>query len=91
MFKRSRQEDLKRSQAVTTLIINGRSYERRRFYPEDIGEEDDEDESALCECEVRSGQLHLFGCELERCPRCGGQIISCSCEFEQRPGKPPLD
>jgi hypothetical protein len=27
---------------------------------------------------------------LEQCPRCLGQIISCDCFFDDRPGEPPL-
>ena len=29
------------------------------------------------DCDVDEGQLHLPGCDMERCPFCGGQLISC--------------
>jgi hypothetical protein len=28
------------------------------------------------------GNLHHFGCDMEQCPKCGGQLISCDCHKE---------
>jgi hypothetical protein len=36
-----------------------------------------------CSCGVAEGHFHIPGCEFERCPFCGGQLISCECSYEK--------
>lgn len=31
------------------------------------------------DCNIARGGLHHPGCDMERCPACGGQLISCGC------------
>jgi hypothetical protein len=47
------------------------------------GEEADDwgaDRQPCHDCRVRKGQFHVLGCDVERCPICGGQLISCECD-----------
>ena len=39
------------------------------------------------DCEVAIGKQHKDGCDVERCPDCGGQYISCDCELKPLPHK----
>jgi len=42
-----------------------------------------EDELRNCPgCAVAPGEFHEPGCDVERCPRCKGQMISCDCVYE---------
>lgn len=62
---------------VSFVLINGKRYERikraskRDMFPTWYGRCDD--------CGAKRGQYHHAGCDLERCPACGGQLISCDC------------
>ena len=64
------------------VIIDGVKYGQVKF-----GDEPDfidlVGESSRCgDCNVRYGHYHRPGCDLERCPSCGLQLISCDCNIE---------
>lgn len=35
------------------------------------------------DCDCLEGQLHTPGCDVERCPFCGRQLVSCACAYTQ--------
>ena len=38
-------------------------------------------EKAIChDCNAIEGEYHQAGCDMERCIKCGGQLISCDCK-----------
>lgn len=41
------------------------------------------DENICPACHAVTGELHEFGCPVETCPWCGGQLIHCPCRFER--------
>lgn len=35
------------------------------------------------DCGVDPGGFHHLGCDMQRCPACRGQLISCGCTFDE--------
>lgn len=37
------------------------------------------DENDCYDCGCKTNEFHDLGCDFEKCPVCGGQLISCEC------------
>ncbi|MBK7908000.1 MAG: hypothetical protein IPJ78_15760 [Gemmatimonadetes bacterium] len=72
-------ERLRLAQQVTQCTPNGEARARVRFGDEleDWGA----DRGPCHDCAAVKGEFHVPGCDVERCPECGGQIHACECDW----------
>lgn len=59
--------------------INGKLYDPVKYGDKGDWGENETEESLCGDCGAKEGEYHLDGCDIERCPVCYGQLISCGC------------
>lgn len=75
--------------SIGTVTVNGKVFNRIRVG--DPGDFDEgENKTIRChDCNALYGHFHHWGCDAERCPVCGHQLISCDCgNATARPEEP---
>ncbi len=86
-------DEYKESQKEKFYFIRGRAYKRIKFGHErycvdkkmrgvSINRVDILHESPCHDCFVMRNRYHITGCDVEICPKCKGQLISCDCKWD---------
>ena len=76
-------ERIREAQSILTCTINGEEVSRIRY-----GDESDDwgaNRQPCHDCGVIKDELHVEGCDVERCPGCDGQRFNCDCEISEDP------
>jgi hypothetical protein len=77
-------EKIQAAQKVLSYTAEGRPIPRIRY-----GDEQSDwhaDRIPCHDCRVIKGEFHVPSCDVEECPLCGGQFISCDCPFDEGEG-----
>ena len=63
------------------ITIQGKRYKRNTTYFDHGNTRDSKNRRRCHDCGIlnKKGNTHHFGCDMERCPNCKEQLISCGC------------
>lgn len=66
--------------SVGKIHVGGKVYDRIKVGAPGYFDEDRPKNTLCRDCNALFSHLHHWGYDAERCPACGGQLISCDCE-----------
>jgi hypothetical protein len=74
---------IRAAQTITRVTLADGTYERLTYgeEPSLLAHDPTFAKYPCHDCAVVAGQYHVPDCDLEECPRCGGQLITCDCEI----------
>lgn len=84
-------EVLQREQGRRHLTVDGVQYARipygqeHQFEQMELWYEATYADRPCHDCLTKKGDLHALGCDVERCPRCHGQLLGCGCPYDEEP------
>jgi hypothetical protein len=79
----SLKDELEKEQGRADITLDGEIFKRipygssKEYSGLDLG---DYSSRPCGDCKAGKGQFHLLGCDIERCPKCGRQLLSCRCK-----------
>jgi hypothetical protein len=82
--------EIVRAQEETTVELHGQVFERFRRGEEPYNSVRENTAYACHDCAVLAGEYHVPGCDMEACPRCFAQLISCGCAWGEGPAESAL-
>jgi len=72
-------EKIEAAQKYPKYAINGTEFERVRYGSESVSY--GAEERSCHDCAVVAGSYHVPSCDVEECPNCHEQAISCGCDY----------
>ena len=69
---------------LSKFICKNKEYERFKVGGAGDFFEDADADSECGDCGSKYGHYHHYGCDCERCPVCGGQLITCGCDIRYK-------